>query len=60
MPFLVIEADRDGGPHWKPGYYRSNVQRRIWWAWFAVSWTKGSYYQNHLRVASGIREWEGS
>ena len=34
---MIIVLEISNPPQWKPGYYRSEITRRIWWLWFAVS-----------------------
>lgn len=39
---MIIELEISRPFQSRPGRYRSNVQRRVWWGWFAVALTRGS------------------
>lgn len=55
---MMIELEVANPPLWRPGYYKSNAQRRVWWGFFAVALTKGNAYERHQKIASGVRVWE--
>lgn len=38
---MIVEVEVSKPFQRRPGYYRSNVQRRWWWLWFAFAITKG-------------------
>lgn len=41
---MIVEFEVSRPFQKKPGRYRSNVQRRYWWMWFAVAYTKGDFH----------------
>lgn len=47
---MIVELEISKPFQPKPGSYRSNVQRRAWWLWFAVALTKGTAYERRRYV----------
>lgn len=41
---MIVEFEVSRPLQKRPGRYRSNVQRRWWWLYFAIAITKGDFH----------------